>query len=43
VLVDHALSRVGKGAAAVLQVVGEKDAGVYRDHGEGAMDGPMAH
>ena len=43
VLVDHALSRVGKGAAAVLQVTGGKDPGVYRDHGEGAMDGPMAH
>jgi nitrite reductase (NO-forming) len=43
VLVDHALSRVGKGAAGVLQVVGPKDAGVYRDHGAGALDGPMAH
>ncbi|HKU46822.1 MAG TPA: copper-containing nitrite reductase [Burkholderiales bacterium] len=43
VLVDHALSRVGKGAAGVLQVVGPKDAGVYRDHGDGAVDGPMAH
>jgi nitrite reductase (NO-forming) len=43
VLVDHALSRVGKGAAGVLQVVGPKDASVYRDHGDGAVDGPMAH
>ncbi len=43
VLVDHALSRVAKGAAGVLQVVGPKDAGVYRDHGTGAVDGPMAH
>jgi nitrite reductase (NO-forming) len=43
VLVDHALSRVGKGLAGVLQVVGDKDPGVYRDHGEGAIDGPMSH
>jgi nitrite reductase (NO-forming) len=43
ILVDHALSRVGKGAAAILTVTGPKDASVYRDHGDGAHDGPMAH
>jgi nitrite reductase (NO-forming) len=43
ILVDHALSRVGKGAAAVLHVTGDKNPGVYRDHGAGAVDGPMAH
>jgi nitrite reductase (NO-forming) len=43
ILVDHALSRVGKGAAGILTVTGPKDAGVYRDHGAGAHDGPMAH
>jgi nitrite reductase (NO-forming) len=43
ILVDHALSRVGKGAAAILTVTGPKDAGIYRDHGDGAHEGPMAH
>jgi nitrite reductase (NO-forming) len=43
ILVDHALSRVGKGAAGILTVTGPKDAGVYRDHGAGAHEGPMAH
>jgi nitrite reductase (NO-forming) len=43
ILVDHALSRVGKGAAAVLTVTGPKDGGIYRDHGDGAHEGPMAH
>jgi nitrite reductase (NO-forming) len=43
ILVDHALSRVGKGAAAILQVTGPKDGGIYRDHGDGAYEGPMAH
>jgi len=43
ILVDHALSRVGKGAAAVLHVTGEKDSGVYLNHGDGAHEGPMAH
>jgi len=43
VLVDHALSRVTKGAAAVLNVTGEKNPGVYRDDGDGAHEGLMAH
>jgi len=37
------LSRVGKGAAAILQVTGPKDDRVYRDHGDGAHEGLMAH
>jgi hypothetical protein len=39
----NALSRVSKGAAAVLQVSGEKNPGIYRDHGAGAHEGAMAH
>jgi nitrite reductase (NO-forming) len=38
VLVDHALSRVGKGAGAVLQVAGPADDAVYK-----AMDEDLAH
>ena len=33
VLVDHALSRVGKGLAGILEVSGKADAAIYRDHG----------
>lgn len=33
VLVDHALSRVGKGLAGFLDVTGPADASVYRNHG----------
>lgn len=43
VLVDHALSRVGKGLAGVLQVSGGKDFGIYRDHGDSPADKVMEH
>jgi nitrite reductase (NO-forming) len=33
VLVDHALSRVGKGLAGILEVTGKADDAIYRDHG----------
>jgi nitrite reductase (NO-forming) len=34
VLVDHALSRAGKGLVGILEVAGKADPAVYRDHGE---------
>jgi nitrite reductase (NO-forming) len=43
VLVDHALSRAGKGLLGVLEVVGKADPAVYRDHGESPMDPEMQH
>ena len=43
VLVDHALSRAGKGLLGLLEVVGPADAAVYRDHGESPKGGMMAH
>jgi nitrite reductase (NO-forming) len=42
ILVDHALSRAGKGLLGVLEVTGKADAAVYRDHGE-SPKGDMAH
>ncbi len=42
-LVDHALSRAGKGLVGVLEVVGRADPMVYRDHGESPKDASMAH
>jgi nitrite reductase (NO-forming) len=33
ILVDHALSRVGKGLAGVLEVSGKTDDSIYMDHG----------
>ena len=43
VLVDHALSRAGKGLIGMLEVVGKGDPKVYRDHGESPVDPDMAH
>ena len=43
VLVDHALSRAGKGLLGVLEVVGKADPAVYRDHGESPMNPDMQH
>ena len=43
VMVDHALSRVGKGLAGILEVSGKADAAVYRDHGESPVDPSMQH
>jgi nitrite reductase (NO-forming) len=43
VLVDHALSRAGKGLLGVLEVVGHADAAVYHDHGDSPKDAMMAH
>jgi nitrite reductase (NO-forming) len=43
VLVDHALSRAGKGLLGILEVVGKADPAVYRDHGESPMNADMAH
>ena len=43
VLVDHALSRAGKGLLGVLEVSGAGDPAVYRDHGESPKDPSMAH
>lgn len=40
VLVDHALSRAGKGLVGMLEVAGKADAAVYRDHGESPKDMP---
>src|SRR5688572_17204792 len=40
VLVDHALSRAGKGLVGVLEVVGKADPAVYRDHGDSPTDMP---
>lgn len=41
ILVDHALSRAGKGLAGVMEVRGKADPGVYRASHQGAGD--MAH
>lgn len=43
VLVDHALSRAGKGLLGILEVVGKADPAVYMDHGDSPMDASMAH
>jgi nitrite reductase (NO-forming) len=43
VLVDHALSRAGKGLLGVLEVTGKADPAVYMDHGESPKDPSMAH
>ena len=43
VLVDHALSRAGKGLLGILEVVGPADKAVYRDHGDSPRDPAMAH
>jgi nitrite reductase (NO-forming) len=43
VLVDHALSRAGKGLLGILEVVGKADPAVYRDHGDSPMNADMAH
>jgi nitrite reductase (NO-forming) len=43
VLVDHALSRAGKGLVGILEVVGKADAAVYRDHGDSPKDPSMEH
>jgi nitrite reductase (NO-forming) len=34
ILVDHALSRAGKGLAGVLEVTGKADESIYRTHGD---------
>jgi nitrite reductase (NO-forming) len=41
ILVDHALSRVGKGLVGILQVTGKADDAVYRTHGDSS--GADAH
>jgi nitrite reductase (NO-forming) len=43
VLVDHALSRAGKGLLGVLEVTGKADPAVYHDHGESPKGMDMAH
>ena len=43
VLVDHALSRAGKGLLGILEVVGKADPEVYLDHGDSPKDAMMAH
>ena len=43
VLVDHALSRAGKGLLGILEVVGKADPAVYMDHGDSPKDASMAH
>ena len=43
VLVDHALSRAGKGLLGILEVTGKADAAVYRDHGDSPKDPSMQH
>ena len=43
VLVDHALSRAGKGLLGVLEVTGKADPAVYHDHGDSPKDAMMAH
>ena len=43
VLVDHALSRAGKGLLGILEVTGKADPAVYRDHGDSPKDPAMAH
>jgi nitrite reductase (NO-forming) len=42
-LVDHALSRAGKGLIGILEVAGPRDAAVYRDHGESPHVTDMQH
>ena len=43
VLVDHALSRAGKGLLGVLEVTGKADPAVYHDHGDSPKTMDMAH
>ena len=43
VLVDHALSRAGKGLLGVLEVTGSADPAVYHDHGDSPKSMDMAH
>ena len=43
VLVDHALSRAGKGLLGILEVVGKADPAVYQDHGDSPKDAMLAH
>ena len=43
VLVDHALSRAGKGLLGVLEVTGKADPAVYHDHGDSPKSMDMAH
>ena len=43
VLVDHALSRAGKGLVGMLEVTGKADPTVYMDHGDSPKDAMMAH
>jgi nitrite reductase (NO-forming) len=39
-LVDHALSRAGKGLVGILEVTGKADPSIYRDHGESPKEMP---
>lgn len=43
VLVDHALSRAGKGLLGILEVTGKADATIYRNHGDGPAGDMTAH
>jgi nitrite reductase (NO-forming) len=43
VLVDHALSRAGKGLLGILEVAGKADPAIYRDHGESPKNPEMQH
>ena len=43
VLVDHALSRAGKGLLGVLEVTGKADPAVYHDRGDSPKGMEMAH
>jgi nitrite reductase (NO-forming) len=43
ILVDHALSRAGKGLVGMLEVTGKADASVYRTHGDGPSDDNHSH
>ena len=43
VLVDHALSRAGKGLVGMLEVTGKADPTVYMNHGDSPKDAMMAH
>jgi nitrite reductase (NO-forming) len=40
ILVDHALSRAGKGLVGIMEVVGKADPAVYRDHGKSPKEMP---
>jgi nitrite reductase (NO-forming) len=42
-LVDHALSRAGKGLIGILEVTGKGDAAIYRDHGDSPKNASMDH